>query len=348
MAAANGAPCPTPLQDAVEHFLPGGCYGIEWVLHGDALVHQSHFNPQWRVEGVRKQGLDGLYTTKSANYEFSIGQGWVGKAFASQEPHFVKDLSAIDPEGVKDAMQNWYGEEFMRASLAKQFGIRSALFLPSQSGVLEVGSAVVIDALPRYFASHAAAPGMPPLAAEGVAPEPEPAAEAAPPPPFLKRLVEECTVAGCYAIEWVLRDGTLVHQSHYNPQWRVEGVRKQGLNGLYTTESTTFTFEIGQGFVGKAFAAQQLLFVKDLQATEEEDIKDAISSWYGAEFLRAALAEKYGIRSALFLPSPAGVFEVGATSRAGSLEEFFTGSAKAAVSAGGSPGDILAGLKALA
>jgi len=322
MAAAN-AQCHPKLQEMVDAFAPGGCYGIEWELKGDSLVHKSHCNPGWRIEGVKKQGLKGLYTTESTKYSFQVGQGFVGKVFEAQKPFFVKDLQSPDPEEVKDAMQTWYGANFLRLALAQEYGIHSAIFLPLQSGVLEVGSSVVMKEVPKYFAPYHSKE-MPPLATkDSQFPNIEQGSEAEP-PALLKKLVDEYTVGGCYSIEWVLRDDALVHASHYNPAWRIEGVTKQGLNGLYTTESTTYAFQAGQGIVGKVFQNQEKLFMKDLQVPDLEAMKDAIQSWEGSAFMRSALAEKYGIHSALFLPSSKGVIEVGSSAKASDVEAFLS------------------------
>uniref|UniRef100_A0A7S4R6K5 Transcription factor MYC/MYB N-terminal domain-containing protein n=1 Tax=Alexandrium monilatum TaxID=311494 RepID=A0A7S4R6K5_9DINO len=337
--ATNGDLCHAKLQELVDNFTPGGCYGIEWVLSGDSLIHKSHYNPAWRIEGVRRQGLQGLYTTESTRFTFEVGQGFVGKVFEVQKPLFVGDVQAPDPEEVKDAMQSWkscYGSVFLRSELARKYGIRAAMFLPSKDGVREVGSVVKMTEVPRYFAPYHSS-GMPPLAVAAGAPAgPDPKPEsAAAPPAFLKPLVDEFTAGGCYAIVWAVQDDALVHQSHYNPGWRIEGVRKRGLGGLYTTESAAYTFAVGEGFVGKVFQAQEALFVRDLQEPDPEGVKDAIQSWGGAEFMRSSLAEKYGIRSALFIPSPSGVLEVGSSVVAPSAKEFFAEGAAEVLSGGG-------------
>merc|ERR1711933_558243 len=83
--------------------------------------------------------------------------------------------------------------------------------------------------------------------------------------PFLKELVERLCSAACYGIQWVHEGGVLRFGGHYNPQWRIEGVRRQGLKGLYTLNSKAWTFAEGEGLIGKAFAEQAVLFVEDLQ-----------------------------------------------------------------------------------
>lgn len=334
--AAVDTPCHPKLQEMADNFTPGGCYAIEWKLDGDVLVHRSHYNPSWRLEGVKRQGLKGLYTTESTKYTFQVGQGFVGKVFEAQKPLFVRDLQAPDPEEVKDAMQSWYGASFLRFALAQEYGIRSAIFLPLQDGVLEVGSTVVMAEVPKYFAPYHS-PEMPPLASVAYKSSMADTGSATQPPPLLEKLVDELTTAGCYAIEWELRDGMLAYRSHYNPPWRIEGAKKQGLNGLYTIESTSYIFESGKGFVGKVHQAQKRLFVEDLQVPDSEAVKDAMQTWdgAGAEFLRSELAHKYGIRSALFLPSTKGVIEVGSSVASKSLDDFLSAKGKDFLAKGG-------------
>merc|ERR1719436_1827618 len=152
----------------------------------------------------------------------------------------------------------------MRADLAKEFDIHSAIFLPFPGGVVEVGSAAVVTSMPSYFAPFVG-PSTPPLAKdEDTTQDASPLAVTA--HPFLKKLVEDVSHAACYGIEWVRDGDTLKKGSHYNPQWRIEGVRCQGLKGLYTTRSAGYTFAPGEGLVGQAFADQAVLFIKDLQS----------------------------------------------------------------------------------
>jgi len=119
----------------------GACYGIEWAL-SDAgrLEYKAHYNPQWRVEGVQKKGLKGLYTTQSASHSFMPGEGLVGKVFSDQKMLFVQDLQVMSEEAVQDAIFGGDHVEFQRADLAKAFDIHSAVFVPTAKGVLEVGS----------------------------------------------------------------------------------------------------------------------------------------------------------------------------------------------------------------
>eukprot|EP00439_Symbiodinium_sp_Y106_P040912 s1473_g5.t1 len=62
----------------------------------------------------------------------------------------------------------------------------------------------------------------------------------------------------CYGIEWQLADGILVAKEVYNPSWRIEYAARAGLKRLFTTESTNYTFQPGEGLVGQAFQQQKL------------------------------------------------------------------------------------------
>uniref|UniRef100_A0A6U6IJF1 Uncharacterized protein n=1 Tax=Zooxanthella nutricula TaxID=1333877 RepID=A0A6U6IJF1_9DINO len=189
------------LRDLVEHFAPGGCYGIEWEVIGDVLKQRAHYSPQWWVDEIAAKGLDGLYTTGSSMYGFPIGQGLVGKTFAKQKALFVKDLQTLNEESVKDSQRYGDGTEFWRAQLAKDFDIHSAIFLPLPSGVLEIGSCAVMASMlilrgmpqllstPQYFVPFALESTAPVAAAPVVHEALD--ALATSPPPFLQNVVDE-------------------------------------------------------------------------------------------------------------------------------------------------------------
>mmetsp|Transcript_16971 Transcript_16971/g.35448 ORF Transcript_16971/g.35448 Transcript_16971/m.35448 type:complete len:345 (-) Transcript_16971:22-1056(-) len=334
------------LKDLVDNFSPGGCYGIEWELSGDILKYKSHYNPQWRIDGVKAKGLHGLYTDRSSTYEFPVGTGFVGRTFAKQEVFFVRDLQQADGESIKDTMQFGDGTEFIRLALAQEFDLHSAIFLPLANGVVEVGSAAFVTFLPRCFAPFASS-FTPPLAEEEA--EAKTDASSTPACPlFLQKFVEELSGAGCYGIEWICESGVLKHRSHFNPQWRIEGVRKQGLKGLYTERSIDCTFAKGEGIVGAAFAAQAVVFIRDLRTVTSEEVKDCMQTGIPVAFLRAALAQEFGIHSAIFLPSADGVLEVGSTQTFDDLQSFLYRPAAAAIAGKSTAADIFDSLKALA
>jgi len=335
------------LEDLVNNFTPGGCYGIEWELDGDTLKHKNDYSPQWWIEGVKTKGLKGLYTTESAKHEFPVGQGFVGRVFKNQEVLFVDDLQKLDTEGMKDSMQFGHGMEFMRAGLAKEFNIQSAIFLPQPNCVLEIGSAAKVDSMPGYYAAYTS-PTTPALAnGASVGAEPDVASKAEP-PQLLRSLVSDLTLTSCYGIEWAWNGELLKYRSHFNPQWRVEGVLKQGLKGLYTSESRGLSFAKGDGLVGEAFDKQAVIFARDLQSLRQDDIITSMQTGVTVPFLRRDIAENFGIHSAVFLPMPEGVLEVGSVEMMGSFEEFLSEKSRAAIAGKTQAADILSALTASA
>jgi len=335
------------LKDLVDNFTPGGCYAIEWELDGDKLRHKSDYTSQWWADGVAAKELTGFYAAESAKFEFPVGEGFVGRVFEKQRVLFVKDLQDLDREGIAAAMQSGGSLEYMRAGLAKEFSIHSAIFLPQPNGVVEVGSAATVAAMPASYAPYAG-PTTPPVAAgtgEAAGPDLRSKEE---PPQLLKSLVHDLTLGSCYGMEWVWDGNHLKYRSHCHPQWRIDAVLKQGLKGLYTTQSSTFTFEKGSGLVGEAFDKQSVIFAKDLQSLPPEDVTTAMQTGVNTVYLRRDIAEQFGIHSAFFLPTSDGVLEVGSTKMLGSLEEFFGETARKAIAGKTAAADILSALTGLA
>jgi len=297
------------LQNFVDTFSKEVCYGIEWGLaKSGSLECKSYYNPQWRIEAVKNKGLDGLYTNESSTYIFVPGQGMVGKAFEKQEVIFCEDLQTLSSNEIIDSVSLADHTAFIRADLAKKFGIHSAVFMPVASGVFEVGSTQKVAALSELKASQPGQAMSPP----------------APHSAVLEQIVEKSGGA-CYGIEWTLScSGRLECKSYYNPRWRVEAVQKSGLEGLYTSESSTYTFLPGEGMVGKAFAKQEILFCEDLQSLSIDDIMDAMSLTDHCGFRRVDLAKKFGIHSAVFMPTANGVLEVGSTNQMASLPDLLS------------------------
>jgi len=139
----------------------------------------------------------------------------------------------------------------------------------------------------------------------------------------------------------------LAYRSHFNPQWRTEGLRQRGLNAAYTTQSMGFTFEKGEGLVGSAFANQSVLFARDVQEVSPADVTACMQSGNGAAFLRADIARVFGIHSVLFLPSAHGVWEVGSSKTFDDLQAFLCERAAEEVSGMTAAADILSALEAL-
>mmetsp|Transcript_5367 Transcript_5367/g.11847 ORF Transcript_5367/g.11847 Transcript_5367/m.11847 type:complete len:331 (+) Transcript_5367:61-1053(+) len=313
MVPALSAPSPE-LTSFVERFADGVCYGIEWaLLDSGRLECKSYSNPQWRIEAIKKQGMMSLYTTKSMGYNFLPGVGLVGKAFENQQTLFVEDLQSLAPAEVMDAITLGDHTGFFRTDLAKEFGIHSAVFMPTASGVFEAGSTQKVACASDLIRSFDKPIG----SCQASSPP-------APPSAILQQIVEK-SVGGCYGIEWTLSDGgRLECKSYYNPQWRIEAVQKKGLHGLYTTKSSMYTFMPGEGLVGKAFANQQMLFWKDMQAIDLDDVMDAMTLGTCTGFVRADLAEEFGIHSAVFMPTANGVFEVGSTQQVACARELLS------------------------
>lgn len=303
----------------------GGCYGIEWELsESGQLIHKAHYNPSWRVEAVKRMGLKGLYTTESTHYSFTPGEGVVGKVFAEQQAQFVPDLQELGREDVSAAMFSGDTSVFKRADLAKMFDIHSAMFWPMPTGVLEVGSTQMSASKPgflpddilkaveeeRHVPAASAAVDLSATTPKGCTSFPQ-----------LKQLVEG-SKGGCYGIHWAMSDGKLKCAGYYNPDWRIEGVRKLGFKGLFTTGSSHFEFLPGEGVVGRVFQEQKKCFVSDLQELAKEDISAAMFSGDRAAFKRVDSAKEFDIRSAVFLPLDSGVLEVGSTQQIASDLEF--------------------------
>ena len=331
----------------MEKFTPGGCYGIEWEFSNEKLSKKAHYNPQWRVEEAQAMGWNVLYTEKSGEFEFAVGEGLVGKAFQSQEVVFVKDLQEFDSEALQDTLFMGDMGAFLRKELAKDFGLHSAIFLPSCTGVFEIGSSCFVTALPEFFAPYSGVntPRLASADAEagtGADDGGELRRQVSDPSLMLSSIVG--TQMQCaYGIEWVLEGERLVFKSQYNPSWRIEGVKKQCLQGYYTAESATFTFAPGEGLVGRAFADQALIFAQDLQTHSGDAAADYQDGWR-PYFLRAEIARNYGIHSAVFLPTADGVVEVGSTQEACCLQDLFSEPARAAIAGKTEASDLLSAL----
>jgi potassium/sodium efflux P-type ATPase len=129
------------LKTFIGQFSDDVCCGIEWVLADSGRLEcRDYYNPSWRVEGVKQQGLENLFTTKSAQYTFAPGEGLVGKTFLNQKQLFVEDLQELGVGNMEKVVAATQSAAFLRANLAKHYGIHSAIFVPTTNGVLEAGS----------------------------------------------------------------------------------------------------------------------------------------------------------------------------------------------------------------
>ncbi|CAE7698767.1 Kidins220 [Symbiodinium sp. CCMP2592] len=253
------------------------CYGIEWQLADGVLVAKEVYNPSWRIEYAARAGLKRLFTTESTKYTFQPGEGLVGQVFQQQKSTFVPDLQRLTEEEVRDSMFGGSSFVFKRTALAVEYGIHSAIFVPTKTGVIEVAGPgdLIVPALVKVIS-------------EGGCPE------------------------ACYAIEWTMgSEGALKVNESYNPAWRVQYASQAGLPGLYTSSSKALTFQPGEGVVGQVFQAGKELFVKDVQQITEQGLRDDMFSGNQVNFLRADMAKTFNIRSAAFVPLRSGVLELG-------------------------------------
>mmetsp|Transcript_21267 Transcript_21267/g.48866 ORF Transcript_21267/g.48866 Transcript_21267/m.48866 type:complete len:341 (-) Transcript_21267:255-1277(-) len=300
------------------------CYGIEWALSKDGvLLVEEHFNPTWRIEYAHKVGMEGLYTTKSVDFTFKIGEGLVGKVFEEQQVTFVKDLQKLTTKQVRDAM--FEGKEFIfkRTALARDFDLHSAVFVPTSSGVIEVGSMQELPDLSTLLplgvikAIREEAP-IPAVGSVSV-PEPERCSQS------LKRIVED-NVNICYVIHWGLaEDGVLECKEHYNPPWRIAYAQKAGLHGLYTTRSAAFRIHPDEDVVGEVYCEGEDFFLPNMQTVAFEDLKCGLRrSKTGSNNIamaRFVLAKEFDIHAVLWVSLKHGVLELGSMQEFGAANE---------------------------
>merc|ERR1719210_2893716 len=103
----------------------------------------------------------------------------------------------------------------------------------------------------------------------------------------LEELVGHFGPGGSYGIEWAHEGGALKLKARFDAPWWTEGVEQGGLEGFYTADSAGYTFEPGQGLVGKAFASGTAVFAKDLQTPDAEGVMDALNGLDMGAFVRA-------------------------------------------------------------
>ncbi|CAE7035337.1 Kidins220 [Symbiodinium natans] len=302
------------------------CYGIEWQLTDGVLVAKEVYNPSWRIEYAARAGLKSLFTTESTRHTFTPGEGLVGQVFLQQQPTFAKDLQQLTEEENRAAMFGGAAFVYKRTALAAEYGIHSCLFVPTKSGVLEVGAMLVVSP------DDLIAPALVKAIQEGgPIPEVKPApVKLAPCAPWLQKIAESCPEL-CYAIEWTMSAGTLQVNESYNPAWRVQYAAQAGLPGLYTSSSRALTFQPGEGVVGQVFQAQKELFIQDAQEITEEGVRDDMFSGNQVHFLRADMAKTFNIRSAAFVPLKSGVLELGSMKQLKSMAALLTDSTMKAI-----------------
>mmetsp|Transcript_29150 Transcript_29150/g.53196 ORF Transcript_29150/g.53196 Transcript_29150/m.53196 type:complete len:326 (-) Transcript_29150:85-1062(-) len=287
---------------------PQACYGIHWEADKDGVLScKAYYNPEWRQEFARKRGLQGLYTTQSSSMTFPKGEGLVGKVFEKQELKFVPSLQVLQEDEIRDAMFNGDPFLFKRTALAKEYGVVSALFIPTANAVLEVGTMKEVSSADKVLPEHIV------KAIQTGADVPETKQEPIEEPKcaaWLKEVVEACPEA-CYGIEWTMTNGKLELKDHYNPWWRLHYAKQAGMKGLFTTASRDYNFEPGEGVVGAVFKAQRTAFLSDMQNFTPEAIMDTMFTGDVVMFKRMNIAREYDVHSAVFIPVADGVVEVG-------------------------------------
>ncbi|CAE7625951.1 Kidins220 [Symbiodinium pilosum] len=304
------------------------CYGIEWQLTDGILVSKEVYNPAWRLEYAARAGLRRLFTKESTKYTFKPGEGLVGQVFEKQETTFVPDLQQLSAEDVRELMFAGAAFIFKRSGLAAECGIHSAVFVPTKTGVMEVGAMLEVSG-PDELISSALIKA---IKEGGEIPAVKPKTVELPPcPPWLQK-VAESSPESCYAIEWAMNDaGALAVNESYNPAWRVQYASQAGLPGLFTTSSKALTFGPGEGVVGHVFQDQKQLFIPDVQKSAADDIRDEMFSGNYTSFLRTDLAKTFNIRSAAFVPLKSGVLELGSMKELKDMTALLTESAMKAI-----------------
>eukprot|EP00931_Biecheleriopsis_adriatica_P091706 TRINITY_DN65590_c0_g1_i1.p1 TRINITY_DN65590_c0_g1~~TRINITY_DN65590_c0_g1_i1.p1 ORF type:complete len:346 (-),score=57.28 TRINITY_DN65590_c0_g1_i1:84-1076(-) len=289
----------------------GAVFAVWWTFENGVLSVADHYNPSSRIEEVRnKYGTSNLYSLESYRYRMRPGEGLVGKAFARQKAAFFLDLKEVDEN------------LFLRKKVAEQFGIKSIALAPFQDGVLEMGSSDMWTSFTEFTLhelarSRSHLPGH--LQASCDTQDDSDGLEEFPTPPSLASrnleaidLAKVCEEYGAvFAVWWAFDKGVLSVADHYNPQSRVEEVRRQtGKDDLYTTESYKYRMRPGEGSVGEVFASQQSAFYLDITELDE------------SLYLRKKVAERFGIRSVSFAPFKDGVLEIGSTDLWTTFTEF--------------------------
>jgi hypothetical protein len=129
---------PSQLQQLVDKS-SGGVYGLEWVLADSGRLEcKSWYNSYPRMKLAQQSGLRSLFTCQSATWKFMPGEGAVGETFKNKKRKFVSDVQTDSCNKRKD----W----------AKQFGIRSVVFIPvSTTRIMEIGTNQVFNSLADFL-----------------------------------------------------------------------------------------------------------------------------------------------------------------------------------------------------
>ena len=117
-------------------------YGIEWrVSMNGGLELYEHYSPAMRVECLRNDRV------KSAAWSAPRqGETFLKKIFEEQEVKFVKGLQNMQHEDARyTSLSSSTQSELSLAEFGTEFGLHSAVFVPTSTGVFEVGSSQELD-----------------------------------------------------------------------------------------------------------------------------------------------------------------------------------------------------------
>jgi len=218
--------------------------------------------------------------------------------------YFASVLKSKLPMFVQNCQRSMSGA-FQRKQLAEKFGIRSILFVPTESGVLEMGSFKELRLLEGCTALNMALCVWTNNIAN-IYKYVEPAVER-------RTILEYCTPSDLsdkqtsplakycnngifmFAVEWAIVDGVWVVINHYTPSWRVAQKLEQGEVSLYSLESYAIRLNPGKG-------SDELVLdtvAKERTSVFFENVQHRDSN----SFKRLELAKKHSIRSCLYMPS---------------------------------------------
>jgi NNP family nitrate/nitrite transporter-like MFS transporter len=105
----------------------------------------TYNTPKRLSELASNRGDAQTFAKQSENFAIPIGTGAVGRVYASKEPEFLPDAA----EGA-DLPPSETRQCFLRASLAKEFGIKSIACVSFEGGVLEYGTTQEWSNVPTF------------------------------------------------------------------------------------------------------------------------------------------------------------------------------------------------------
>jgi len=196
-------------------------YGLEWELRRDGgLQVRGRFDKH--APSLKEDKMTRTYAMESYNMILSSHGGHrIGKVWESGEVAFIPDVQQLTPE------------EYPRAPLAKEFGIRSLIFLPVPGGILELGTTELLPAMPMICTDP------------------------------LQQLCNK--VGAAYGVVWSDVAGALSVVEHCV----VAGSDREGWSN-FALRSYSKRVAVGQGLIGKAYQDRASRLVMDVRAMPEE------------------------------------------------------------------------------